>query len=60
MTTMWCKTSKRGLMQQDILTTQWRMSVKGRQRALGDMKEGVGIWITFANLEPSSISFRYT
>lgn len=46
-TTMGHKTSRKSLVQ-DIFTTQLGMSAKGRERALGEMKGGVGMWMTFA------------
>lgn len=61
---VWRKTSRKGLVQQDSFATRLGMSAKGRERPLGEMKGGIGMWITFAvtltNLQPSSASLRYT
>lgn len=58
------KISRKGLVPQGVFTTRLGMSAKGRERALGEMKGGVVMQITFAttlaNLEPSSVSLRYT
>lgn len=53
-----------GLVQQAVFTAQLGMRARGRERALGERKGDVDMCITFAvtlaNLEPSSVSLRYT
>jgi len=46
-TSVWHETSRKGLVQQDVFTTQLGMSAKGRERAHGEVK-GVVMWIIFA------------